>query len=134
MSMPHQCVRCSTTYDDGAKEILQGCKCGARLFYFFRKEHLQKAQELSTNLTKQDKVQIEQEVKEIVGMDEELERPIILDLESIRIRKPGKFDLDLVHLFNKKNPLVYKLDEGKYIIDLAETFKRQSGILKSEEG
>ncbi len=131
--MPHQCVRCSEVYGDGAKEILGGCKCGARLFYFFRKEHLQKAQEITTQLSKQEKVQMEEEVREIVGGEEDLERPIILDLESIRVRKPGKFDLDLVHLFNKKNPLVYKLDEGKYVIDLAETFKRQSGILESEQ-
>jgi len=26
-------------------------------------------------------------------------------------------------LFNKKRPLIYKLEEGKYIIDLASTLK-----------
>ena len=131
--MPHQCVRCSAIFDDGAKEILQGCKCGARLFYFFRKEHLQQTKEITTQLTKQEKVQMEEQVKEIVGTDEDLERPIILDLESIRVKKPGKFDLDLVHLFNKKNPLVYKLDEGKYVIDLAETFRRQAQTSEVQE-
>lgn len=43
--------------------------------------------------------------------------------------KPGKFELDLVHLFNKDNPLIYKLGEGKYVIDLAETFKRKNEVV-----
>jgi len=54
----------------------------------------------------------------------------VLDIESVRVLKPGKFEIDLVHLFNKKNPLVYKLEEGKYIIDIAETFKRSADSRK----
>jgi len=122
--MPHQCVRCGTLYDDGSKEILSGCKCGARLFFYIKKERLEQAKEISDNLSKKEKKQIEDDVLDIVGRDREEETPVVLDLESIRILKPGKFELDLVHLFNKKEPLVYKLDEGKYIIDIAETFKR----------
>jgi len=122
--MPHQCVRCGTLYDDGSKEILSGCKCGARLFFYIKKERLEQAKEISDNLSKKEKKQIEDDVLDIVGRDREEETPVVLDLESIRVLKPGKFELDLVHLFNKKEPLVYKLDEGKYIIDIAETFKR----------
>jgi len=60
-----------------------------------------------------------------MGVQKKEEAPIVLDLESIKIRKPGKFELDLVNLFNKKQPLVYKLEEGKYVIDLAESFIRE---------
>jgi len=123
--MPHQCVRCSAVLDDGAKEILVGCKCGSRLFYFFRKKQEEKAQEVAAKLTPVEKKKIEKEVYDIMGVAPHQEKPVILDLESIRVLKPGKFELDLVQLFNKKNPLIYKIDEGKYIIDLAETFKRQ---------
>ena len=49
----------------------------------------------------------------------------MLDLESIRITEPGKFELDLVQLFNKEKPVVFKLEEGKYMIDVAESFERQ---------
>jgi|SRR3989344_2046465 len=125
--MPHQCVRCGTFFDDGAKEILKGCSCGARLFFYVRKDHLEKAREITQNLTVVEKKKIEADVKDIIGIDRDEEKPVVLDLESIRILKPGKFELDLVHLFNKKNPLIYKLDEGKYIIDLAETFRRKNG-------
>ena len=37
---------------------------------------------------------------------------------------PGKYELDLVHMF-KKDPLVVKLDEGKYVIDLPQAFKKE---------
>jgi len=121
--MPHQCVRCGTFYDDGAQEILKGCSCGAKLFFYVKKEKMEKAKEIAENLTKKEKKNIEKDVYEIMGREEE-EKPVVLDLESIRILKPGKFELDLVHLFNKKDPLVFKLEEGKYVIDLAESFKR----------
>ena len=70
-----------------------------------------------------DKVKIEKDVREIIGIAEQEDIPVILDLESIRVIKPGKFEIDVVNLFNKKRPLIYKLEEGKYIIDLASTLK-----------
>ena len=36
-----------------------------------------------------------------------------------------------MNLMNKEKPIVYKLEEGKYIIDVAESFKR-SKELKEE--
>ena len=51
------------------------------------------------------------------------EKPIVLDLESIKIMKPGKYELDLVRMF-KGEPLIFKLEEGKYIIDIPESFKK----------
>jgi predicted nucleic acid-binding Zn-ribbon protein len=52
----------------------------------------------------------------------------VLDLESIRVPEPGKFELDLMQLFNKENPVVFKLAEGKYVIDVPETFQRRSEL------
>ena len=52
-----------------------------------------------------------------------VDEPVILDLESVRVLKPGKYELDLVQLF-KGEPLIFKLAAGKYIIDIAETFRR----------
>ena len=123
--MPHRCVRCGKIYDDGANEILNGCSCGSKLFFYVKKSDLEKAEKISNNLSNEDKKQIEKDVFDIIGITEDPEKPIVLDLESIKINAPGKFELDLVNLFNKKNPLVYKLEEGKYVIDLAETFMRQ---------
>lgn len=122
--MPHQCVRCNELYPDGANEILNGCKCGAKLFFYIRKQHLEEGKKLVSDLSVDEKKQVEDDVKDMLGIDEEPDKPVVLDLESIRILKPGKYELDLVHLF-KKDPLVFKLEEGKYVIDLPEAFRKK---------
>jgi len=122
--MPHQCVRCGSLYDDGAQEILQGCsKCGKKVFFYIKKERLAHLKESTTKLTKKERGQIEKDILELVGVDADSKEPVVLDLESIRILKPGQYELDLVNLFRKR-PLVYKLEEGKYVIDLPQTFKK----------
>ncbi len=123
--MPHQCVRCSTFYDDGATEIIKGCKCGGKLFFYVKKEKLEQAQKVAeeTKLSPQEKEQIEKDVFELVGSEVDRDEPVVLDLEAIRVLKPGKYELDLVHLF-KGEPLIFKLEEGRYMIDLVESFKK----------
>ncbi len=131
--MPHQCVRCNTFYDDGATEIIKGCKCGGKLFFYIKKEKLEQAQKIAeeVKLTTQEKEQIEQDVFELVGSEIDRDEPVVLDLEAIRILKPGKYELDLVHLF-KGEPLIFKLEEGKYMIDLVESFKKFTDRVKAK--
>ncbi len=119
--MPHQCVKCNKMYEDGNNQILKGCSdCGGKFFFFVKKENIEEAKEITSQLSNEDKQRIESDVFDIIGYNED--KPIILDLASINILKPGKFEIDLVRLF-KGEPMVYRLEEGKYIIDLAETFK-----------
>ena len=121
--MPHQCVKCGAIYKDGSKDIVKGCmECGAKLFFFIKKERLSEVKEVTLKLTKKEKKEIENDVLEIVG-NQEQDKPIILDFESIKVVEPGKYELDVVNLFNNK-PVVYKLEQGKYIIDLPESFKK----------
>ena len=123
--MPHQCVRCNTFYDDGAKELLKGCSCGGRLFFFIKKEKLEELKKVSEgiSLSDEDKQQIEQDVFDLVGSEIDRDQPVVLDLEAIRVLRPGKYELDLVHLF-KKEPLIFKLEDGKYMIDIAQSFQK----------
>ena len=123
--MPHQCVRCNTFYEDGATELLKGCSCGGKLFFFIKKDKLEEMKKISEEitLTKKDKEQIEQDIFDLVGSEIDKDQPVILDLEAIRILRPGKYELDLVHLF-KKEPLVFKLEDGKYMIDLVQSFEK----------
>ncbi|MEK6853281.1 MAG: Zn-ribbon containing protein [Nanoarchaeota archaeon] len=121
--MPHQCVRCNALYEDGSADILKGCKCGARLFFFIKKKDIEYGKELLTSLSDEEKVNIEKDVAEVLNIKEEQDTPVVLDLESIRVVKPGKFEIDIVHLF-KKDPLIIKLEEGKYMIDLPQAFKK----------
>ncbi|MCF7860761.1 Zn-ribbon domain-containing protein [Candidatus Woesearchaeota archaeon] len=122
--MPHQCVRCNAFYEDGASEILKGCKCGGKLFFYIRKEKLEEAKNMTSNLSEEESKEIEKDVMDLVGERKEGDdTPVVLDLESIRVLKPGKYELDLVHLF-KGDPVVFKTGDGKYMIDIVETFKR----------
>ena len=124
--MPHQCVRCGTFYDDGAEEIIKGCKCGGKLFFYIKKSRIEEAKKEvdKVNLSKKEKKQIEKDVYNILEIDADKTKPIILDLEAIKILKPGKYELDIIKLFNEE-PMVIKLEDGKYMIDLAETFKKK---------
>ena len=121
MKVPHQCVRCGIFYEDGAKEILEGCKCGSRFFFFVKSKDIEKAKSLTVNLTEKDREQIEVDVKDMIGelLDD---KPVILDLENIRVLKPGQYEISLIDIFKGK-PLVYKLEEGKYVIDIVSTFE-----------
>jgi predicted nucleic acid-binding Zn-ribbon protein len=120
--MPHQCVRCNTFHEDGAAEILKGCKCGGKLFFYIKQERLEEARKMfELNLSPDDKRQIELDILDMVGVPQD--KPVVLDFECIRVLQPGKYEIDLVRLF-KEDSLIFKLDEGKYVIDLAETFER----------
>jgi len=123
--MPHQCVRCNTFYDNGAPELLKGCSCGGRLFFFIKKDKLEEMKKISdeVKLTDKEKEQIEEDIFDLVGSEIDRDQPVILDLEAIRVLRPGKYELDLVHLF-KGEPLIFKLEDGKYMIDLVQSFER----------
>ena len=123
--MPHQCVRCGKLYKEASEEILKGCgECKGRFFFFISDKAFAKKKELP-KLEKEDRLQIEEDVMDIVQSKLDKDKPVILDIESINILKPGKYELDVVELFKGK-PLIYKLEEGKYIIDLVSTFDAHS--------
>ena len=124
--MPHQCIRCKTFYEDSSQELESGCDCGSKLFLYIGNDNLEQAKKaMSTeNLNEKEKAEIESNVREIVSSANP-DDTIILDLESVRVIEPGKYELDLVNLF-KGEPLVFKLEEGKYMIDLVQSFKKRS--------
>ncbi len=118
----HQCVKCGILYEDASGELLKGCsKCSGKFFFFVKKDALEKMKQLTVNLTTEERSEIQEDIMELTGLDK-VDQPIILDIESIRILKPGQYEIDLVDLFRGK-PVVYKLEDGKYMIDIASTFK-----------
>ncbi len=115
---------------EASKELLEGCACGSHFFFFIKPEQFEALKQKTIELEEVDKKQVEKDVREMIGVKEEEETPVILDLESVRVLGAGKFELDVVKIFNKKMPLVYKLAEGKYIIDLASTLKKDLDLSK----
>jgi len=129
--MPHKCVHCGKIIKEDSKEVLEGCQnCGSKFFFYIRDEQMEEKKPEIIELKKEEKERIEEDVREIMDIKEEA--PVILDLESIRTIKPGKYELDVINLFNKKRPIVYKISEGKYIIDLASTLQINLNDLKKE--
>lgn len=125
--MPHQCVHCSKIIDIGSKEILDGCgKCGSRFFFYIRDEVAQRMREQAQvplqEFSAAQKDKVESDVREILKVEDE-EMPVILDIESVRVVAPGKYEIDLVSLLSRK-PIVFKLEEGKYMIDVEASLKQ----------
>ncbi len=122
--MPHQCVRCGAIYEDTDEAILKGCSCGSRLFFYIRKERLEEARQRQVSLTRREREQMEKDIIQLLGDEAVKDEPVILDFESVLVLKPGQYELDLVKLF-KHEPVVFKLGDGKYYIDLKQSFTPQ---------
>ncbi|MBS3076334.1 hypothetical protein J4481_01165 [Candidatus Pacearchaeota archaeon] len=128
--MPHQCVKCSRILPSANKELIEGCgNCGGKFFFYIRDDQLERIKEKPIEILEEDKVTIEKDIREMAGIVD-ADAPVILDFESVRAVGSGKFEIDLVNLFKKDRPLVYKLEEGKYIIDLSTSFKGDARDLK----
>ena len=122
--MPHQCVKCSRIIPAGSRELIEGCAdCKGHFFFYLRDEQLEKVKETPIEIPEEEKIKVEEDIREIAGITDE-KAPVILDIESVRVRGDGKFEIDIVNLFQKDRPLIYKMEEGKYIIDLASTLER----------
>ena len=128
--MPHRCIKCGKVYQDVSDTLINGCECGNRYFFFFKSEDM-KIQNEFEKLSNEERLEIEQEVEELIPLADD-NMPVILDIESINVDRPGKFEIDLVNLFKRK-PVIYKAGEGKYFIDIASTFQLMSGRKRKEK-
>ena len=114
----------------GSKELLEGCsQCGNHFFFYIREEQIEKIKANPIEIPEEDKKAVEKDIREMAGIIE-VDAPVILDIESVRVAGSGKFEIDLANLFKRDRPLIYKLEEGKYIIDLAMTLKQDVSELK----
>jgi uncharacterized protein len=124
--MPYKCVHCSKIYEDGSEQVLKGCdSCSGKFFFYIRQEQLERIkleQEGGAELSQTEKEEVEKEIRDISGFQDE-EMPVFLDFESVKVIKPGKYAVDLGNLFSLDKPRVYKLEDGKYIIDLSSVLK-----------
>ena len=119
-------------YPAGSKELLEGCgKCNGHFFFYIRDEQFNKMKENPLEIPEKEKAKIEKDIREMAKMEDETV-PVILDIESIRVVSPGKYEIDVVNLFNKDRPVIFKIEEGKYIIDLTMLRTDKSGIRPEE--
>jgi predicted nucleic acid-binding Zn-ribbon protein len=113
--MPHQCLKCESVFDNTSDVIIKGCpNCGAKLFLFIKKAPVK---EEEFELSQDQKDIILKEVESFVDI-KDTDIPIILKLENIRVLAPGKYEIDINQLMKKDKPLIYKIQEGTYVIDI----------------
>jgi len=120
--MPNKCTKCGKLHEDRAEYLMDGCdECGSKFFFYIRKESLEKAEkeidEMTKSLTEKDLSEMEKDIRDIVPEYVKKEDTVILDLEAIRILKPGKYRIDVTNLFTQK-PIVIRIGPGKYELDL----------------
>ena len=125
--MPHECVKCGEIHEDNSEALIKGCPCGARFFFYIKQENYdslkQKTRDVRENLAPNEINEMEDDVRALLGK-EEGDEIIVLDIETIRVVKPGKYEIDVPKLFRGK-PIVIKIAEGKYRIDLVSAFNAQ---------
>lgn len=126
--MPNKCTKCGKIHPDDAPYLLEdGCnKCGSRFFFYVREDALKKAEEDIRKLSKTEIDEIERDIREIVSEAEEPieeDETVILDVEAIRVIKPGKYHIDVTKLFMQR-PIVIRIGSGKYEIDLTTIMSR----------
>ena len=113
--MPHQCLKCDSIYDNTSDVILKGCpKCGNKLFLFVKKVP---KQDVAVEISNEQKDLILKEI-ETISEIKDPEAPVILKLENIKVLAPGKYEIDINQLMKKEKPVVYKVQDGTYVIDL----------------
>ena len=117
--MPNKCVKCGKIHPDDADYLLKGCDvCGGKFFFYVSVDSIKKATETIEKLTEEEIKEIENDIREVLPEEAKKDEAIILDLESIRVVKPGKYEIDVTKLFRQR-PIVIRIGSGKYRLDLS---------------
>ena len=120
--MFHKCVKCGKMYEHASEEIISGCLCGSKLFYFVKSDN-----NGNNGNSKKKKNEADMNSEDIEYFyeleDDENKEIIVFDIEAINVKSSGKYELNLDGLMNSDG-LIYKYGEGKYSIDLDNNMKQ----------
>jgi predicted nucleic acid-binding Zn-ribbon protein len=109
--MKHKCVNCGKVYERASEEILIGCSCGSRLFYFVKNQSASKKND-------------SENVECFYELEDDYNKEIIIfDIESVNITSDGKYELNIESLMNNDG-MIYKYGDGKYGIDIKANMDR----------
>ena len=121
--MPNKCTVCGKMHPDDAPYLMEGCdECGSKFFFYVRDREVEKAEEDIRKLSTKEIKEIEEDIRDIMGKKAE-DKSVILDVEAIRVLKPGKYQIDVTTLFNQI-PIVIRVGSGRYELDLSTIMAR----------
>ncbi len=117
---------CGTVYEEGSDAILDGCECGNRFFFYFRKISDKEASKLKS----EHNLQEVESLKTVIGIKDG--EPMIDkgdDIWNIKVKGDGVFEIDISSLMMKE-PVILAGDEGRYLVSLPSIFE---GLEKSKD-
>lgn len=103
----HKCVKCGEVFERITKEMLyDGCpECGSNFFFYIKGQ-------AAADLV--DKIKIE-----------EREGEPIEKIESVKIHKPGIYELNLDALLERKEIIMAIKETGSYVVHLPSLFAKK---------
>ena len=111
--MVHICAGCGKVYPDSSEEILKGCSCGGKKFYFERPEARRRAAHPSIPAVEPEPVP-----PPCAEPVTETEADRFDRVESIRIIAPGTYELNIEKMARSDERVVGLGTEGSYALDL----------------
>jgi predicted nucleic acid-binding Zn-ribbon protein len=130
--MPNKCTRCGKIHADDSPFLVKGCdQCGSKFFFYIRQEALKDAEREIKDLKPKEIDEIEQDIRDIIPRHVEKDETVVLDLEAIRVIKPGKYKIDVSNLFTQR-PIVIRVGPGRYELDLTTLMTRVKKRLSAE--
>jgi predicted nucleic acid-binding Zn-ribbon protein len=124
--MPHKCTKCGREFKEGSTEILKGCpSCGGKKFLFVREaeRHRDVLEEKSIDViveeTQEEVLEVKPEPRKHV---EPYER-----VESIRVLKPGSYELNIEKLAQSDEVVVKLGKDERYLVDILSMAKSRKG-------
>ncbi len=131
--MPNKCTGCGKVHADDAPYLLKGCdKCGSKFFFYVRGESLKRAEKDINKLSKGDMKEIEDDIRFIIPEGRSKEETVVLDVEAIRVIRPGKYKIDVTNLFLQR-PIVIRVGSGRYELDLSTLLTRLKSHIPGTE-
>jgi predicted nucleic acid-binding Zn-ribbon protein len=131
--IPNKCTRCGKIHADDSPYLFQGCdECGSKFFFYIRHDALEKAEKELKELKPKEIDEIERDIRDIIPKEVDRDETVVLDLEAIRVIKPGKYRIDVTNLFTQR-PIVIRVGPGRYELDLTTMMSRFRERMKQKE-
>ncbi len=120
--MAHKCTKCGREFKSGSTEILKGCpSCGGKKFLYVRESERHK------DVLEEKSIEeiVEETQEEVLEVREE--KPLKADafdrIESIRVLRPGSYELNIEKLAHSDEVVVRLGNDEKYMVDILSMAK-----------
>lgn len=128
--MPHKCLNCGKVLDEDSQELMEGCSnCGQKLFVF---EEGEKIDDEKRGEIVKDVEELMESLEEEEEVKKRIREAMEFDLESIKVKEPGVYEINLRKLLEEV-PLIVEMKEGEYYIDLPSAFSKDKKNIRIDD-